>query len=660
MKKLFALTLTLGLFYFSEPVFSQDQPTEKPSAEELDKQKAEREKNAFRLLDQVIDEAQSLRLVENRVRVQINAADMLWDQNQGRARSLFAMAAEGIVEIGRSQQAAIDRRNQAIQTAMQDPNGVVISGGVGPSNTRSIQSFQLRQELVLTAARHDAPLAYQLLASTKPPPNTQVTVDQRGQRAQITAEENLEQTLLARISALDPKLAAQNAELMMDKGQFPRTLPEVINQVRRQDAEAADKLTDKTVKKVQAANLLTNNEATILAQLLLAHGPRQPAAEGTAQPVTNRRGPTLEQSAYVELLSSVVDAALKATPPAQRNQAQPNPNQRRVQVPAGPNRPNSGPQPPTEAQVEQNNARRLLAGLQPALPIIDQYLPAKAALVRQKMTEMGMSTSYNPTIPTIDGRPGNPTAEALVQAAASAPPQMQARLYQQAAYQALEEGDAQRARQIANDHLQKNLRDTVLQRIDFREQAKKAEGARLEDVRQAVARLQSDSQKIDLLLQIAGDTLKTDQKLAMQFLEEARQITNRRATGYEHFDQQLKVARAFATVDPARSFEILDPGISQLNELLSAAAVLSGFEINIFRDGEMSMQGGNGLTSAINRYGQELAQLARIDFERAETLAGRFQFAEPRIMTRLSIVKGLLGAAPSGAPPLRAENIVIR
>jgi vacuolar-type H+-ATPase subunit I/STV1 len=237
---------------------------------------------------------------------------------------------------------------------------------------------------------------------------------------------------------------------------------------------------------------------------------------------------------------------------------------------------------------------------------------------------------------------------------------MQARLYQQAAYQALEEGNADRARQIANDHLQKNLRDTVLQRIDFREQAKKAEGARLEDVRQAVARLQSDSQKIDLLIQIAGDTLKTDQKLAIQFLEEARQITNRRATGYEHFDQQLKVARAFATVDPARSFEILDPGISQLNELLSAAAVLSGFETNIFRDGEMSMQGGNGLTSAINRYGQELAQLARIDFERAETLAGRFQFAEPRIMPRLSIVKGLLGAAPSGAPPLRAENIVIR
>ncbi|HKG81508.1 MAG TPA: hypothetical protein VKA78_18875, partial [Pyrinomonadaceae bacterium] len=88
MKKLFALALTLALFCFSEwPALAQDQPAQQATTEEQEKQKAEREKNAYRLLDQVIDEAQSLRLPENRVRVQTNAADMLWDQNQGRARS---------------------------------------------------------------------------------------------------------------------------------------------------------------------------------------------------------------------------------------------------------------------------------------------------------------------------------------------------------------------------------------------------------------------------------------------------------------------------------------------------------------------------------------------------------------------------------------------
>src|SRR4026207_816670 len=124
MKKLFVLTLTLGLFCFPTAlVLAQDQATQatqQPSAEELEKQKAEREKNAYRLLDQVLDEAQTLRLTENRVRIQINAADMLWDQNQARSRSLFSMAADGLAEMGRSQASTNSRRTFS---AIQNENG---------------------------------------------------------------------------------------------------------------------------------------------------------------------------------------------------------------------------------------------------------------------------------------------------------------------------------------------------------------------------------------------------------------------------------------------------------------------------------------------------------------------------------------------------------
>src|ERR1041384_3143622 len=110
MNKLLALALAV-LCLSVLPVFAQDQPAQQPATEEQEKQKAEREKNAYRLLDQVINEAQSLRLTENRVRVQINAADLLWDQNQGRARSLFSMAAEGVAELGRSQSQQTNRRS---------------------------------------------------------------------------------------------------------------------------------------------------------------------------------------------------------------------------------------------------------------------------------------------------------------------------------------------------------------------------------------------------------------------------------------------------------------------------------------------------------------------------------------------------------------------
>jgi hypothetical protein len=638
MKKLIALALTSTLFSAAvTPMFAQDKTaTQQPTAEELEK-KAEREKNAYQLLDQVIDEAQSLRLTENRVRVQVTSADMLWDKNQGRARSLFQMAGEGIAELGRTPQPTNNRRPN--EAANQDR-----------------RAFQLRQELVLAAAKHDAQLAYQLLATTKPAaPVVQVAnTDQRTPpRPQFNTEENLEQILLGRIAAIDPKLAAQNAEQMMDKGQFPRTVSEVINQLYRQDADAGAKLADKTVKKIQSANILTNNEAAILAQSMLNAGVRQPGPDVAAVnslpagvPLGSRVA-TLEQSAYVDLLSAVIDAALKATPSPRPATTTP-PAPQRGRIGAGQQAPVAAVRPaqvnaPTDAQIEQANARRLMASLMIAMPVIEQQLPTKASAVKAKLTELGAGNLQGMGMGAQQFVPQqNPTVDNLMQAAAAAQPPMQNRLYQQAAFKALEEGNTDRARQIATDHLTATTRDSVLQRIQYRELALKADTTRFDEIRQMLNGLQTDNEKLNFLLQLAADAQKANPKLALQLLDEAKQMTNRRATSYDNFEQQLRVARAFAPVDPGRSFEVLEPAISQMNELLAAAAVLNGFEMNMFRDGEMTIMPSNGLTSTINRFGQELATLAANDFERAEVLAGRFQIAEARIMTRLAIVQGLL------------------
>jgi hypothetical protein len=243
----------------------------------------------------------------------------------------------------------------------------------------------------------------------------------------------------------------------------------------------------------------------------------------------------------------------------------------------------------------------------------------------------------------------------LLAAAPAAPPQLQSRLYQQAAQKALDEGDVDRARQIANDHLDATTRDRVLQKVDFQLIAKKAEAENMDELRQTLGNLRSDDERIDLLLQLATQAqwatgeqkpalaAAGDSKLALKFLGEAQRLTNRRATSYQQFDQQLRVADAFASLDPARSFEVLDPGIAQLNELLSAAALLSGFEVNIFKDGELLLGGGSGLGEMVSRFGQELAMLAKTDFARAESSANKFQLAEPRLFSHLVIVRNVFG-----------------
>ncbi|MGI8731923.1 MAG: hypothetical protein ACR2LM_01290 [Pyrinomonadaceae bacterium] len=611
MSVMITFVLTFGTF---SAAAQESGPT--PPTEEEKKEKTEKEKKAFALLEQVVDEAQLLRLPENRIRVQINAAELLWQSNEGRARSLFSQAADGVAEM---------LRNANTEIPIGERRGF--------NQTRT--PGQLRQELVLTVARHDAPLAYQLLAATRQPASA---ADPSGNIA-LNSKDNLEQRLLAQVAALDPKLALQNAEQLLEKGQYPRSLATVLAQLQSRDKEGAAKLEDKLLKRLASANMLVSSDAGNLALNLLQPGPRPVNVSSSSQA-------QLAQSGYVDLMGTVIGAALRATP---QSQNQPRQNRNRARgagsLNSASNQTAANTQTPTE--IEQSNARRLLTGLQTLLPQIDQNLPGRAQAIRQKISELGLNNSQRAGMNQMMSGLQQNTSEGMMAAAAAAPTGMQSRIYRRAALRAIEEGNVDRARQIANDHMEGSARASILQSVEIQQVTKKAEANSIEEARRMLSALPNDEQRIDLLLQLAASAQPANSALTLQLLNEARQLTNKRANSYQQFDQQLKVADAFREVEADRSFEILEPGIMHLNELLTAAATLSGFEVNVFREGELPLQGANGLSTMVSRYGQRLGSLATKDLERAQNLANRFQMAEPRIVARLAIVRGLLGLEPA-------------
>lgn len=621
MKTWMAILFTLALALGSIGAVAQE-TAPSPETEEQQKEKTEREKKAFALLDQVVDEAQLLKLPENRIRLQINAAELLWQSNEGRARSLFSQAADGVAEMVRSVNTEIPIGERRSFNQTRTPT-------------------QLRQELVLTVARYDAPFAYQLLAATRQPAPA---ADPAGTIA-VNVEDNLEQRLLAQVAALDPKLALQNAEQLLEKGQYPRSLSEVLAQLQAKDKEGAAKLEDKLLKRLVSANILASWDAASLALDLLQPGPRSSNSSKVSATVSKRPA-QIGQSGYVDLMGNVIDAALRATSQAS-NQSRQNRGRGR-----GFGNASTGGTPGTgstqsQGEIEQGNARRLLGGLQMLLSQIDQNVPARAQAVRQKIAELGMTNNQRATQNQIlNSLQQQNSSEAMLAMAATAPVGLQSHIYRRAALKALDEGNVDRARQIANDHMDESARASILQTVEIQQVAKKAEADAIGEVRQMLSGLPNDEQRIDLLLQLASSAQANNPTFAMQLLNEARQLTNKRATSYQQFDQQLRVADAFKEIESERSFEILEPGIMQLNELLSAAAVLSGFEVNVFREGEMPLQGG-GLSTMVARYGQRLGGLATKDFERAQTLANRFQVSEARIVARLAIVRGMLGLEPA-------------
>jgi hypothetical protein len=289
----------------------------------------------------------------------------------------------------------------------------------------------------------------------------------------------------------------------------------------------------------------------------------------------------------------------------------------------------------------------LLRSLQGLLPQIDQYLPERSQAVRQKLTDVGIAN--NPMADFANQMRNvmqQGDSESLSAAAANAPGPLQAALYRQAAQRAIDEGNTDRALEIANrlDETQKNL---VIHEVELKKLATNVTEEKLNEIKQKLAALPNDGDRVKYLVDLAGATQKENPKLALRFAEDARAIVSKRAADYRDLENQIRVAEMFATLDPKRSFEVLEPGISQLNELLAAAQVLDGFEVEVFRDGELPLQGGSQLGRIIGRFGQELASLAKIDFERAQSTADRFQFSEPRLMSKLAIVQGVFGVRPS-------------
>jgi len=473
-RKIAGLLITSGFiiacFGFS---VAQDATTQSATAQQVpdpqqqQEEKAKLERKAINLLEQIVTEAQALKLPENRIRVNIAAADILWDRSQSRARGLFADAGALLGQMSLD----ADRTDRE---EMQTLN-------------------QLRQDLVLTSARHDAELAYQLLRSTQP--QTPATNAGNGRRFGPDPQTNLEQNLLATIAGTDPKVAYQKAAESLDKGEYPTALNRVLAQLQAKDQEAFKKLSDKTLNRLGTDNLVASGEAAGLALNLLRPGPRVTGTSTAASTDANKSisNQVLSESAFNDLMDSVITASLSVTSLGPVNTNSRGGGGRGPMRAAQPNQQT----PPDDAQTRQNNARILLFGLQSMLPQIDQYVPERAQAVRQKLTDLGVGnnpmTAFGNQMRTVmqEG-----TSDSLVAAAGTAPPQMQSALYRQAAQKAVDEGNTERALQIANDHLDETGRNSIIQAVDFKRLATIVSPEKIDEINQKLARLRSDSDRV--------------------------------------------------------------------------------------------------------------------------------------------------------------------
>ncbi|MCA1816113.1 MAG: hypothetical protein LC746_06845 [Acidobacteria bacterium] len=616
-----ALLCLIASTLLAQPSRAQTPQTTPPGDKPTDEQAAraaELERKALKLLDEIGDDARTLKLVENRARFQIATADLLWARDEKRAREIIGDALAGVASV----------------------TGALASGAPAPDDSRGEQRTQellnLRREIVQLVAPHDPQLALDFLRGTRMP---QSSPPQGAAYYQPDPELALEASLAEQVAARDPKQALRFAEEVLSRG-YSSQLVSVLERLRSTDPEAASRLASDIAHKLRASDLTGGYEATSVALYLLrstrgaadANAPRAGApvvANAAAPGVVVNTGAGGQQFISVDdqtrrdLLNLLAGAALSA------------------------------PSDPRRRGMTQN----LVGSLQQFAPEIERAAPTQAQALRR------LAGSDSPRL-ALEARASPPqreyaqlmqtgTVDALLDAASKAPPETREQLYRSAAYKAMNEGAGDRARQIVSDHFDDpQQRAQLLRELEQQIFWRAAGAGEVDQARAAIARVARPEDRAGMLTYLARAVAgKGDKEGAARLLEEAWGEIGGRARDQRQFSAQMEAAQAFAAVAPDRAFEIADAAISQLNDLLAAAATTDGFGQRAFEQDELKTQGGYLWAAMVNQCGAVLAALARTDFDRAVATADHLQRTEARVAARLAVARGVL--APNGGAGAR-------
>ena len=565
------------------------------------------ERQAVALLDEVLTGQRALKLPENRVRLLAQAAELLWQSDQKRARETFRTAVEDL---------SIVLRELATDEAAHNGN-------------LSYTAAQLRQQMLQLVAPRDPQLALDFLRATRQPPPPDYS---NGEYKQPDPELALELSLAQQIAANDPQQALRLAEESLQKG-ISSHLPQLLMGLRGKDVAAANKFAAVVFKKLRTADFARDYEATgVATYLLTATRPPSQANAGQSAVVIDRGNATanslqVEESLRRELLDALFAAALKLS----------------------------------DARINSGNGSNLINALQQLTPEMErQAAPAQLNVLRRRVREM--EQRQNPQAEAyreMERIAQGGTVENLLEAAKKAPPDVGANYYRRAAWKAFENGGIERGREILEQHVEnKQQREQLLRELEHQHLWRLVEQPDVEQARQLLARLKSVDERISTLLHLSNVVAdKGDARRGRQLLDEAWNQLGGRARNSSQFSLQLQIAQAYARHDPARSFEIIEGSIDRLNELLAAAVALDGFVQESFADGELRLHQGHPWNQSIEQCAQELTTLVRTDRERARAAADKFQLPEARLVALLGVARGILSLSAADSDGNQIVNL---
>lgn len=565
------------------------------SSAEMKKARAEREKKTLALVDEITNEMRTLRLPENRVRISIDLAGALWSKDEKRAVALFKEAAASLAEVT----AAVKNGEPDYENQGQLPQ-------------------QLRQEMIQVAAGHDPGLAVDFLRATRAesnsrPPNSGLT----------NLEASLGMRVANQIAARDPGMALAVAEdslkISLDYGAL-----ELLYSLESRQKAVAERFLEDILEGLRTYGI-GNSSATPIALTLLRtwiendRASKDPAAPRTTRSLTLSN---LDQATARELWNLIINALMNDAPA-------------RSVVGFG-RRFIDGP-----STLYPGMIQGMLQQLKPMLPEIERFAPERlsalrgwiAAFEKSYEAQQGPWVRYQELTQT-------GTAEAMMEAARTAPLEVVNHLIQQAAWKAINQGDELQALKIIERMDDPEQRTQMKRQLARQLFYRAREQKKIEEARARLSGLPLEDQVVSLAdLASSSD----DKATALQLLGEAQSLLGDRALNYGQLQALVRISSAYQRVDVDESTSMVERIIDQVNELVAAARVLNGFDVQgYFRNREFVINGGNPLNNMAQECGRVLASNSNNDLDHARLAAERFHLQEMRLIALLQIAQAAL------------------
>jgi hypothetical protein len=399
--------------------------------------------------------------------------------------------------------------------------------------------------------------------------------------------------LAAEVAQHDPRRALQLAEQeLKEGGELPQSMINLLQQVQRNGAQAGTQLFRDIVDHLKQQNLSEDPAALMFASALLGSQFALQSEQG--EPGKELR--VLAETVATSALSSNI----------------------------------------TQAQPYVLNG---------AMAALDALVPSKAAALHPTNSAPAAQVPVEMTFwNKLNQANFSGDANQALAALSEAPDNIRLQMTQQTAWNYANQGDLERTGVIA-DKLEPWERNNVMQQAI--RNAAFAAGSRRDftSARKMAAEITDEESHATLLADLAIFANGNDKpQLAEEMLSEAASLVANRSAGTPAFAAQLHVAQAYLRVKPAQAIPLLERSANQIEQALSAAALLDGFLPNgrSFQGSELILDQSFLYSTLLEPYAQAAAELASLDLPAAQALANRLPLPEARLMTEVFVAAGVL------------------